>query len=463
MVNWDSTSTIRNSFTTKETLYDKFPSNEDERGLYLLLEEPNLVHIQGVLDSSANSMIGDGIIHYFGNNPYPSTLFQNLTSITAHMTGFDFLGEKRYTLLRILDIEDARQSLSFRQKEVLVVPAVRDTFDGEEREPVYGYYYDAVNGVIDTMTYQDMDELQEQTRFWVWCVDYDPVGDIFSGSGNDYWACTGENAPLPNDGFCDILCGEDSINSPQDCRGFEKRHLKISWVEILGDRKNKGTGKYDYMESYLGGAYEIGCVFLIKKAVDKVYTRGAHIDYKWHKVIRTKYKNGNYKRTNNGVVTRLWDPNLYARVDPYDLYRVAKQSLLDPIGSPIKDNVLDPAFNPMRDTIYCIWYEHDNGRSGSRGYTHKLDVPGTFFNTFSGVLAGDKRNEQAAGPKKWLSNTGLGEPTGSGGDFRHFIKIVPSDWSNRGLPSLQGTYDLVRTLGHNSNDEYFVSFGLKFE
>jgi hypothetical protein len=462
LVNDNRSSTINNSFVTRMNIYNSFPTNEDEREFLRFLEMQNLVHIPGVLDSSVNSMVGDGIIHYFGQGDYAQRLFgTNLTNIVANLTGFDFFGQERFTVLRILDIESARQSVTFRQKEVLVVPALRDTFDGDTREPLIGYFFDNTNQVVDSVQFQDMDDLEDQTRFWVWVVDYEPLADVPTNSGTEYWDCTGLNAPVQNDGLWDIFCGEDSINSPMDCRGPSKRKLKINWIDLLGDRKNKegyGYG-YDYMETYIQGAYELGFVVLIKKSIYKVASRGGLIDHKFHNVKRKRYKNGNFKKANNGVVGRLWSPSVWARVDPWDDYTVYRPNLAGN-GVPIKDNVLDAIFNPMRDTIYILWYEHDNGNNKKRRALHDLDVGGTYFSTFTGILSGDKQNGRAAGPKKPSLN--LIEPNSSG-EFHHYIRILPTDWSSNGMPAMTGTFDLVRPTNHGSTTEYFVSFGLKFE
>lgn len=138
-------SAIQSIVPFRNEIMATIPNGNDEVTFTDILEMPNHFHIDGVADSSANSMLGDAIDEYYGTTSLFFDVQPNLQPIDIYMHGFNFGGEKRGTLLRIPGINLARQNTTIQQRPVLVIPARKIDLDDDFETPIYGYYWDPIN------------------------------------------------------------------------------------------------------------------------------------------------------------------------------------------------------------------------------------------------------------------------------------------------------------------------------
>lgn len=371
--------------------------------------------------------------NYLYYTPHSSTTPYN----SLAYGGFTFNNQGYYTILRIPDFADVKTDANRFHQPLLVVPNETDTF-GDPILPIVGYVLDTTTNTMDTVYYPTLDAFEDDSLFYIWVVDIETIPNFTNPPNN----CTGADAPVQNDDFCDRDCAEDSIMSPNDCLGQYLRKIWIEEVEISEDYKQRCGTNYEWLESRFNGQYEIAYECLVVHS-KKVKPFGGLLNERWYRrqVYKTRKLNlfCNFKSQgsadNKGNLTneRWWTNN-----DAVD--RIAKD---DNKGTQPKC-YFSQNYKPWRDTIYFIMYEFDN--ASRRKKRHSFDVYYRAGKKYSLTYTA-RDNEGPFADKKCNDAPESYNAIGASGKV---FMITPSMWPGGGAPSVVSdvyTFNAIMSSG----------------
>lgn len=225
-------------------------------------------------------------INFPFNQPATSDLYDVLsplilnnnppTSINSWQTNFfgSFLGQYSlnspnagnfYTTIGVPDL--AYQLTNNQNKPIVVLPDPEYLPKSlNSTNPVYGYTWNSSTNSISEIIITDVNQyydLIEDGNYFVIALSYN-TDEI--EAKDVYFNCTEQWQP--NDGYCDGNCGENSINSPNDCnQQTNRKKLYLRKFRINDDFKDRNSispHEKRHWESLLAGQYEpsVGCLII---------------------------------------------------------------------------------------------------------------------------------------------------------------------------------------------------------
>lgn len=378
--------------------------------------------------------------------------------------GFSYNNKEFQTTFGIPNYTVLKNDPSRLLKPIVVVPNELDGSD-EMVLPIIGFYYDKLNDVVDTIMWQDEDDFEDDERFYIWVIDYNEKVEY--NSGNNYNDCTGEYAPVRDDEYCDEFCGENDSMSPFDCSNRRKVWIEtFQFVEDYKQRSSCGT-KYNWLESKLGGRYEIGYSAMVVHGNGRAKVRGGVFNNTLQKdeLVRSRKRGSctyKFKNSNNIVndITTLywWDYDIH---HPNFEEDKAKQ----------EKAYLSKNYKPWRDTIYFMVYEYDLYKE-----SRIKEVEIFYRNNKSAKLQYcTRKNQGPIGDKnhnKLIYNYNVLSPTYSSFPYTpqsnpvQVIMITPDSWPGKGLNTIASDeFEIVGTNvgGGSFPDVFSVKVKIKYD
>jgi hypothetical protein len=441
----------------KSLIEDQLENNSDEVTFGELNTNINMgsvgvfTNVGGTTPSNFKSLVEEAILFqspwYLGTSP--RSWGMNSYSNDGY-EGFIYNNTQYNTLVRIPELDQNRHSKPF-----IVIPNEVDV-NGDLLLPIIGYTFNFATDEVDVVSFATEEDLDVDDNYYIWVVDYAPIP---VQTTNPTQGCTGDNAPLQNDGFCDFECGENESNSFNDCNPQFIKKVWISDIEISEDYKQRCGTNYQWNESRIQGQYELGYSSLVVHGSGKVKPYGGFINHRWkrNEVEKTKKLlvqgcNFNSKGTSSYKAVKnidWWDNSIESRWTQ-------------------KDEALQPRcffsenYKPSRDTIYFFVFEEDiapnNIRTQTIQYRPGQSATIQFFSRNNEGPWGDKKMQsaytfygsiQAVGPMNQ-------SPTG------HVIMITPQSWPGLGT-SFNDEFEIFAVISNSGANANTRSIKLKIK
>jgi hypothetical protein len=372
----------------------------------------------------------------------PRLGLQNLYDESA-LFGFRFNNTDFRTIIRIPEWSIEKNSLT-RFSKPFVVVSYEEDINGIIELPIVGFKLNVNNYEVDTVLWQTVAEFEEDNRFYIWVVDYEPV-PVSVNSPLDN--CFGENAPKVNDGFCDIDCDENVTNSLNDCSNI--RNVWIDEIEILEDYKKKCGSNFEWFESRLDGKFEIAYQSIVIHANGKVKSSGGRLEQVWQRseIPMTKKVGLGCNFKTNGSNSQL-----KSGLTRYMAWREESPGIIEDNINNQSKAIVSNSYKPWRDTIYLVVYEFDtyrtnNSRDRIINVTYR---PGKSKQ----IKYLSKNNEGAFGDKNitnsFVSYTSLPYSTSFNVPQGQVIMITPQSWPGQGLPNVASDELILTGVGSNN-------------
>lgn len=437
-----------NSFKGKVTTFEMVKSTHNHLFKDKMNNGSTPYKLDEVIDN-VNLYTNPGFI-YLTHEPIINSGYHN-----DRLTHFNFDFDEYTYYVKILDWGAANIDPSRFSKKAVFIPREFDN-KSEDKYPMIGYYYNSANSEVDSIMWQTEDEFEDDDRFYLFKVDYDRIIDNGNGGGGNNDDCTGENAPVPNDYFCDSICGENSGTSPNDCQPQYSRDLKLTKFGLLRDDKNR-CEDFNWRETRLAGLAEISFVCVIARGNGKLTVKTGHLNNTWDFLEVPHDKSG---RTQ--CKTRITKGGAYTEVNPIirEYHRLFDYQYLKSylIQAPNDYNIIGENFNPARDTIIIMFYEYDaHGKTSNIEHSYTVQYNKTkqfkiyyYSRPEEGPMA-DKKNYWD-GKTMYLDTSNY--------PAKPFIIIKPSDWPNANTLPPFNTFNYYGKDGH---DKYNCNFRLKYE
>jgi hypothetical protein len=365
----------RNPTLYKNEIEAQIPTDEEEasfQGLNTAINTTTTGHLYKTrtnsvfsdLDDMVQGALNDQQPLYYTTSPRGG--LTNFYDYTA-FANFRYNNTDYYTLVRIPDWATLNSDASRLSKPLLVIPNEVDTNDNAIL-PIIGYKINTTTWEVDSVLFQTEEDLDDQTTYYIWVVDYAPVP--LTGTGSSF-NCSGDNAPQPNDDFCDLNCGENAGSSFNDCNPALIKRVWIDEIEITEDYKQKCGTNIKWQERNLNGRYEIAFQAMTVHGSGKVSQRGGLLEEEWQRLqikrskkknIGCSYNNGAGSATNKGSLsTKRWWRTFALDTDTTQKTKSSQPKCY-----------LSTNYKPWRDTIYFVVYEFDGVDAAKR--EHKIKV-----------------------------------------------------------------------------------------
>lgn len=376
------------------------------------------------------------------------------------LSGFNYNQGNYYTLLRIPDFNKLKNDPSRLTKPIVVVS---DEVDGNGNLllPIVGFTYDPIADKVNMIQWNDEDDFEDETGYYIWVVDYDAVP---LNNPSSPYNCFGENSPIANDDFCDVDCDENSTNSPNDCNPSFIKKVWIQDLEIIEDYKQKCGTNYQWLESRLHGQYEIAYQCVVAHSRGKLKAMGGILEESWDRDdIRMTNKLGvrscNFRSKGNpnykmGVTPWMWWKD-NQNTQPNTETRKAFQPRA----------FLSENYKPWRDTIYLLIYDYDKPQPGRNRNINVTTRPGKTYQMEYTTRNNEGPFADKTNTNSFVSYSSLPPINGSIIPNAQVIMITPQSWPGQGLFSVVQDEFTVNGIGSSNGanpNTYSVRIKLKY-